>query len=257
MNQCFFDKDKRVVIKNLNDSTRLEREVNGAKILSEYVNVPKVDKLDTQTILMSFEKGSTGDSIDEKEFNFMLICLFKKIKNNFNATSLIKKLSINQQLKKYISLFEFYPDIVKSLRIISKATEDKQLFPVHGDLQRQNIIFTKKGLTLIDFEHFSFAPQELEIVNSLFFNDANCLDVEKLIPFLISDLEFSQEIIGNMLVFFSIKELTQGRNSIEVQNRLIQGIKRLSCITNKKTKIFIPDIIRKQKSIWTSSSCFA
>ena len=55
-------------------------------------------------------------------------------------------------------------------KIWPKSSEQKKLFPIHGDFSMSNIIFNKNNFTVIDWEHFKHnsAPLGFDALNLIF-----------------------------------------------------------------------------------------
>ena len=138
-----------------------------------------------------------------------------------------------EEIKYFQNKFKKKKKILFNLDAIREAIKNASLYPVHGDLQKQNIVINKKGLVLIDFEHFCFAPLELELVNSIYFNDANCLDVESIVPRLLVDKIISNRLLRVMLKYYSIKQLAQGKSENHVSKQYKRAVNKLNNILNK------------------------
>ena len=138
MNQVFHDQSQRSFIKVFANKKLLRSELVGNKVFSRYVLVPKINILDTKTALITQIDGKKSTLVSE---DFLIQAVI----------DLLEKTS-------YSSRFGY--------------------IPVHGDLQKQNIFFSKKNeLTLIDFEHFRYANFEDELANNFFYSDSNCISI--------------------------------------------------------------------------------
>ena len=258
MNNCFEDQNKKVVIKNLFNTDKADREIIGSKIFSKYAVCPNLVKIDTRTVKISL-LADFNNTTDNKVLNDLLVDLFVKIKNEFCERilfefSILKDLEI---MSKELSRFSKIKNIIQE---ICDSIQGKPLYPVHGDIQKENISVSGNKLALIDFEHFRFAPLELDLVNSLFFNDRNCIDVKNLIPKLIKKNLMSIELLFQMLIFYSLKQIKEGRKPSDVQKRLEKAVERLKDITKEDLiSKSIPNLIvnRNFDSDWTASTCFA
>ena len=100
------------------------------------------------------------------------------------------------------------------------------------------MIIADGKLGLIDFEHFIFAPRELEFCNSLFFNDGNCLDVIKIVRlFPLGFLD--KQMLKRMLKFYGLKQINLGMSQSEAEIRTYQGIKKIeSLVFGREKPIF-------------------
>lgn len=253
MNQCFCDTNQKVVIKVLNSSQKVNCEIAGSEIFSRFACTPKIEQLDKRTVKISVVSGTNASLVDEKTLNEIVIKLFCAVKE-FEG-KILEEFSIRNTLENFEIMFSDRPGVVKVLEAIKENVKSSFLLPVHGDLQKQNIFLEKGKLILIDFEHFIFAPLELELANSLFFNDSNCLDAESIIPILVKRKVISIKLLAEMLTFYSIKELAQGRPEVEVIGNLKKGIARLRVIAGEEVNVDIPDFSEKF-DYWTTSSCF-
>lgn len=231
MNQSFCDPAKKVFIKVLDLPEKIEREVVGAATFSAFVTVPKIRLLDSRTLKTSMIRGAKSDLLEERALNKLIINLFCQIKNNFSG-KIIEKFTIGNNVESLKAKMINRPKITAALKFVEREISNQPLYPVHGDLQKQNIFVDKGKLSLIDFEHFSFAPLELELVNSLFFNDQNCLNMGIIIPALWQKKIISLNLLTSMLVFYSIKELAIGKSPTATRANLKAGFTRLRVITS-------------------------
>lgn len=214
MKQIFFDKEKLVVIKVFPNSKTLRREILGAKIFSQFVLTPDFSILDRKVVKISLMSGFLGYQVDQK----ILYELVANFLLNVTSCPYAEDRSIFAEIKR---LKNFFTDeeYLKTLSNIEKSLTKQKLYPIHGDLQKQNILIINGRLGLIDFEHFIFAPKELEICNSLFFDDGNCLDIPTIIRLLPARF-INKKTLKLMLSFFMLKQISQGLDLKLAQKRL-------------------------------------
>lgn len=228
MRKVYFSPQKRIFVKTLPEPVGAVRELVGAAVFSQFVEVPEIS-LGKDRILRSQQVlGERGDRIDEGVLNNLIIELLARIKKEFRGERFCG-LEIGERirgLRKSLGRSE----LSKLLDWVEGEFEEQPLYPVHGDLQKQNIFVQDGELVLIDFEHFCFAPIELELVNSLFFNDKNCLAVEEIIPILWQKRIISFNLLGPMLVFYALKHLEEKGGFGETKKKLKKGFLRLERI---------------------------
>ena len=229
MNQNFCDPIQKVFIKILDTPEKVEREIIGAKIFSQFTKTPKTEALDNRTLKISMIEGTRSDCLKETFINNLIIDLFCKIKIGFKGQT-IKKFDIEKSIESLEVKVRSRPEILLALECLKGKIKNQALYPVHGDLQRQNIFIKRGQLSLIDFEHFSFAPLELELANSLFFSDENCLDVQSLATILSEKKIISLDLLALMLVFYSIKEFAAGSSPRKCAACLSAGMTRLESL---------------------------
>lgn len=229
MQQVFFDRQKLIFIKVFSDSNILEREVCGAKIFSKFIGTPKIEIVDNRVAKIDCVDGFLGYQINEEELNLFIAKLLESILPIKN----VKRFTIFDELERLKFLLNDQVSI-KMLDNIEKNINRVKLFPVHGDLQKLNVVISQGELFLIDFEHFIFAPRELEIVNSIFFNDGNCLEIEKILEFLPSNF-FDRKLLKLMLEFYCLKQISLGMDRKISFNLLEKGLERIDSL-NIKTK---------------------
>ncbi|OGM18500.1 hypothetical protein A2686_02750 [Candidatus Woesebacteria bacterium RIFCSPHIGHO2_01_FULL_38_10] len=255
MNKVFFDQKRKVFIKVLKDSFKKEREIIGANCFQNFVNVPLYEPLDKKTLKIIPAKGVKSTLVDEQILNSLIInlsTLIKKSKFKVNPN-----FSILKEIEAIKLVLRNKPAITDWLTSLQLSLGRKNLYPVHGDLQKQNIFVANNKISLIDFEHFSFAPLELEFANNLFFNSPNCLDVGKIIPPLIKRKIVSKDLLTRMLVLYSIRKLAKGLKVKEVEKRLSQGLEKIETIVGKDLSLRLLDFRSVKKIDWTGSSCLA
>ncbi len=204
MKQVFLDPSQQVVIKVFENSRQLEREFCGVRAFSRVCLTPEIEKLDLKVARISLLDGFLGYQIIEGDLN-------KLVADHLIKTAKLDMIACSCSIFETISNLEVdfldNPQILMRLKKIKKAILNIDLMPVHGDLQKQNIIIREGKIGLIDFEHFLFAPKELEIVNSLYFNDGNCLDITAISKILPQGF-FDQKILKLMMEFYAIKQLS-------------------------------------------------
>jgi len=232
MKQIFFDKEKLVVIKVFSSLNILRRELCGAKSFSLLVRVPQMEVLDTKVLKISLLEGFLGYQVSEEDLNLVIASFLLK-KKPLKRSS---KFSITEEIKKLQKDFQDDLEIILKLRKILQEIQNRELFPVHGDLQKQNIIIGNSNLGLIDFEHFILAPKELEVCNSLFFNDGNCLDIPGILK-KIPEGFFDKKAINLMLEFFAIKQISFGMSKFEAEKRLKMAQKKVDGLTFGHKKV--------------------
>lgn len=235
MKQIFFDRNQLVVIKIFPNSRSLEREIYGTKHFVKIVNVPIIEKLDRKVAKISLMQGFLGYQISEEELNDIVA---RFLDSTLPETGTME-FSIFEEIKKLEGFFQNDQESLKKLKKIRQQIRSQNLYPIHGDLQKQNIIIADGKLTLIDFEHFMFAPRELEFCNSLFFNDGNCLDIKGILEYLPAGF-LDKRILKAMLEFYTIRQISLGMDQIEAQKRLKLGfLKIVQLFTKQKTKLKI------------------
>lgn len=210
MKQVFLDRDKGVVVKVFPNSKLLEREICGAKNFAPFVGVPKITKLDKKVAQISLLSGFLGYQIDEDDLSRLVADLLGSLKPKIK----VPNFSITEEIVNLSQFFKADKKVIQELEQIKKTVSKSPLFPVHGDLQKQNLIISEGKLSLIDFEHFLFAPKELEFCNSLFFDDGNCLNVQKIVAFL-PPCVLDQKMLEVMLRFFKLKQIFLGMGAAE------------------------------------------
>lgn len=256
MNKLVFcDQQKETYIKVCESEAKALREYRAANILKKFVRVPTINMIDSRTVLVSKAKGKTTSSENEI-LNERIIDYFKRVKSSNGIVS--NEWSIEGDIFKLEQIFTENSKIMNALEVLREKLDEQTLFPVHGDLQIQNLFLTKNSLALIDFEHFLYAPLELDLCNSLFFEDENCLQVEKLLPLLCQQNIFSKENVYYMLIFYSLKQLAYERSAEETNRRLAAGINRLNKIlkTNFKSLNLIVNTKNNIKYLSECSSQF-
>ncbi|KKQ75844.1 MAG: hypothetical protein US96_C0003G0002 [Candidatus Woesebacteria bacterium GW2011_GWB1_38_5b] len=229
MNKCFVDTRQNLVIKVLDNISKAQREIVGIREFSDIALVPQIELLDTKTISITLVDSMKSTQIPDFELTQLILQLLRKV-NSFE-TKINKNYNIQKRIEYLVSMFKSSECVVQTLNEIQALVSKAKLFPVHGDLQKQNIFVNSNELQLIDFEHFLFAPLELDIVNSLFFNDSNCLDAKFIISQLIKEKIFSEKMIISMLKFYAINQLAEGRKKEDVTKRLNKGLSKLDRIT--------------------------
>lgn len=227
MNQIFFDKNQSIIIKVFPSSRLLEREICGAKSFSSLVKVPKMKRLDKRVVKISFLPGFLGYQINENDLNLLMAKFLLKVK----PTKQRQNFSIFEEIDSLINVFRGEEKIIKKLGRIKQQIKGVALYPVHGDLQKQNIVIMDDSLGLIDFEHFMFAPKELELCNSLFFSDGNCLDIPGIIKLLPRKF-FDQDLLRLMLRFYTFRQISLGLDQAEAEKRFKQALVK---------KLILPD----------------
>lgn len=251
LNQCYIDQQQQAVIKIFSDPNKLEREIAGLQTFSQFCLVPTATQLDSKTVRYPLVSGTRADQIPPQTLSLLVIKLLSSIPSQSSPTHL----SILSQIEAFCDIFTDRPQIITFLLRLGKSLASRKLFPVHGDLQKQNIFLCDQNrIALIDFEHFTFAPLELELVNSVFFSDANCLDVANILP----ALKLSPPLLSQMLVYYSIKQLALGHPEIFVQASLNTGLKKIARLTNVNLSRFSPpSFSKKTQPTSTNYSCFA
>lgn len=236
MKQIFFDKNQSVFIKVFPSSHVLEREMCGIKVFKELVNVPNMEVLDTKVAKITLIPGFLGYQITETDLS-RLVAKF------LMAKILVKdaeEFSIFQEIKFMRLKFRENQELLEILREIEQGIMGLPLYPVHGDLQKQNIVITGGQLGLIDFEHFMFAPKELEICNSLFFNDGNCLDIQEIINFLPKGF-IDKSQFRLMLKFYTLRQISLGMDTHKAFKRLERALVEIGKLDLREKKLSYKD----------------
>lgn len=227
MNKNFRDPKKGVHIKILDQAFKADREVMGVGYFADRITVPAVIRVDSKTIVVETLEGTKSTKIDSS-----ILCseVAKEIseRKKIQLTEKEFDVSIFAKIRELKSLFYARTKIFRFLCRLEQDLIDLPLYPVHGDLQKQNILFgSNLEMIYIDFEHFIFAPIELELANSLFFGDRNCLDVDQIVKKTMMD----HSLIQKMLLFYAIKQYSDGRSLRDTKDKLKLSMSRL-----KKTK---------------------
>lgn len=231
MKQIFFDKDKLAVIKIFPTPFLMEREIAGAKSIKNFALVPKIRKLDSRVAAISLIDGFLGYQILEQDLNQLVARFLVSLKpvsrplkfSIFSEIQALRKI-LKDQESQYL------------LNKIEKRLTNAKLYPVHGDLQKQNIIVSGGQLGLIDFEHFILAPIELELCNSLFFDDGNCLDIPEIIRFLPKNT-INIPLLKLMLKFYSLKQISLGMSTKESKDRIQNALTKIKKMQANYQKI--------------------
>ncbi len=218
--RIFRDQKEKVFLKFCGSVVSAQQEMSGAKYLAPAVLVPKIEMLDTRTLLIYEMVGIKASKVPNSLLNSQLLGYFSRVEP---VSAFENGQTIFDQIERVSRQFLLPRGMVEKI-------SHRPLFPVHGDLQKQNILLVDGQLALIDFEHFVFAPLELELVNSLFFSDGNCLDLGSLLPVLKKSGRINFEILQLMLLFYSLRQVMAGRAFIEAKRRYLFGLVRLQTI---------------------------
>lgn len=213
--QVFVDKEQSVVIKVFNSPEHLDREIAGVKAFKNLVRLPDIERLDSCVAKISFLPGFLGYQIREQDLT-LLVAEFLSSQKSSLKDGLF---TIFAEIKRLREVFKQDISKLDLLNQIERIASSTPLVPVHGDLQKQNIIIADGQLGLIDFEHFIWAPQELELCNSLFFNDGNCLQVDLILKELPVRI-VNRKRLWAMLQFYALKQIALGMNESTALNRL-------------------------------------
>lgn len=256
MNQIFNDLSQGVHIKILSSSQLLDREMVGAMVFSSFVKTNSPTQLDTKTLLVSTTMGKCADRIPLPLLNEKITSLFKKIKQDFTGP-VFDSLCVENLIEELSLCFIGQKEIEKSLDLILAAVAKSKKFPIHGDLQKQNILIDdQENIALIDFEHFCFGPQELELVNSLFHNDSNCLDLVAIVPPFIKQGIVSVDLLEFMFLLYTLKEVAQGTPINTARKNYLRGLGIITQITGEKELLAFPKFSSKNISLNRQSYCF-
>ncbi len=226
MNINFVDTKQKIIVKILENQQKAENELVGSRAFAKFAVVPEISRLDNKTLSITLIDAQPAAGIKQELLNKLILNFFRKVSGDSDV-SLSEFPNIYLELKRLKDLFSNESEIVLTLKNLEKNILRSNLFPIHGDLQKQNLFVKEEQLILVDFEHFMFAPLELDIVNSLFFKDYNCLNVDFIIKNLVDEKIFSIKMIKNMLIFYSIKQMAQGRRRKDCEKRLKDGLDRL------------------------------
>lgn len=215
---------------------QLEREICGAKSLATAALVPKIERLDSKVAKIDLLPGFLGYQVGNKELNQMVAKFLLRTKP-------VKKpgrFSVLDEIKTLRKTLVQDKKAGEEFKIIESALCGRPLYPVHGDLQKQNIVVVSGTLGLIDFEHFTFAPKELEFCNSLFFNDGNCLDVAGIIGFL--PVQFiDKKILEIMVRFYAFRQVSLGMNQAEAADRLVTALDKIAMLPLEGKQLLVKD----------------
>ena len=256
MNQCFNDQSRRMFIKIMANSRLLDREMVGSTVFSGFVKTGLPTQLDSKTLLVPTVLGKSADLASPQLLNQEILGIFKKIKQDFIGP-VYESLCIENLIEELSLCFIGQKQIEKYLDIILVAVGHNKKFPIHGDLQKQNIFFdNQENITLIDFEHFCFGPQELELANSIFHNDSNCLDLMTILPPLIKQGIISVDLLVLMFLLYTLKEIVQGTSINTARKNYQRGIDIVSQFTGKKQLLAFPKFRSENFSINRQSYCF-
>lgn len=225
--------DDGVVVKVLKSDNKVIQETAGINAFRPFVIVPSITKIDTKTVELSLLSGARADAISVREIEKQTLNLFRKIQA---IPSTNRDFSVIEKIETFRQVFAQFSDIQKVLGEIEYALTFVSQYPVHGDLQKQNMFLIGQELGLIDFEHFIVAPQELELANSFFFNDHNCLPVARITPVLIEEKIIQKEMLSLMIYFYAIHQLNEGRKRSDVERKYNRALQRLRALCgNVKT----------------------
>lgn len=233
MKQIYFDQNQSVLIKIFPTSQAVEREICGAKTFSQFVEVPQIERLDNKVAKLSFIPGFLGYQVSEACLNSLIAKFLFQVK----AVNKPSRFSIREEIDSLISFFEGDQQTVGELQKIAGVIKDLEFVPIHGDLQKQNILINEGNLGLIDFEHFILAPRELELCNSLFFNDGNCLNIKEIVALLPQNF-FDKKILELILRFFKFKQIFLGIDCLEAESKFKLALNKVeSLFTINKNKV--------------------
>lgn len=223
MKQLFFDRNQAVVIKVFPDPELLEREICGAGHLSGVAIVPKIGRLDQKVAKISLLHGFLGYQIEEEDLNTLIAGFLLKKKSGGESCCA----SVFKEITKLKHFFASRKPIIEDLDKLENFLAGKKLFPVHGDLQKQNIVVVQGKLGLIDFERFLFAPRELELCNSLFFDDGNCLDIAGIIK-LLPLQSLDSKMLKAMVRFYALRQISLGMDEKVAKQRLVEAVRKIA-----------------------------
>lgn len=225
--RVFCDQNQNVYIKIARSPEAARRELLGGKILGSYVLVPEMELLDEKTVLISKVSGVKSAQVDERKLNDLLI-------DYFTDLPAVAVTSVAQTILGALADIRAVVESSGLLDSVERRLFTAPLYPVHGDLQKQNIFVDDKDLAFIDFEHFLLAPLELELVNSLFFADGNCLDLENLLPRLCEKRLVEPGMLEAMLAFYAVRQVAFGRGLAQSERRFSAGLARLQRIMKRE-----------------------
>lgn len=97
--------------------------------------------------------------------------------------------------------------------------------PLHRDLHLGNLIHTRTGVKIIDFEHFCYGPLEYEFSNSLLFADESSLDINEISQKLHSyGVFFNLNLALMLTVVYFVEQFSQSchKNDITKQTMLAE-----------------------------------
>jgi thiamine kinase-like enzyme len=134
--------------------------------------------------------GSGGNKVGKHEASIFAAQVISNVYNCYDPFAYKKgemwDLAINRLIQEFsylkklftdLNFVEFYNTTLDNLEIIRKTNFDNISF-LHRDIHKGNIIYKNGHPYLIDHEHAMEGPIELELQNSLFWNDRMSLNTK-------------------------------------------------------------------------------
>lgn len=209
MNKCYFVPDQGVVVKICATAESARREVEGARVFRKIVITSEPKVVDSRTVLMKIVEGEPSPAFSDQIVNVLVRDLLRRsVAMSLKTEMRTSAFSIQRLIDELIKKYAYSQDILRFLTQLQKDIELKPLVPIHGDLQKENMLISPSGeLIVIDFEHFCYAPIEFELVNSMFHSDGNCLDIQFQLSELRKITDISDELIRKALVLYALRRV--------------------------------------------------
>lgn len=215
---------KTFVYKRYSLPEKFYNEIESLRMLSELTpnKVPNVISTTNNLCVMETVVGLNGNAVSDKNFVStetikIVLDIYKSYKpkcstdNNSWKQKLIQikeDLKNNEQTLRKFGSTKITKKLLSDLEILINYNNYKTITYVHGDLHLGNIILNDSGVCLIDFEHSMEAPIELELQNSIFWNDEMSLDVEICRSLIVkARIEYSAELEILLMSFYISKQL--------------------------------------------------
>ncbi len=158
--------NNKVVLRLYNDNyygDRLNREISALNTLRYTdINIPEIlgIDLDERIIVLEWIEGEVMNNYYKKELQEILGSI-QKVSHD-NRTNFFDKIRLhtskieenNQLFDEYMNLYKFIWDYVDL-----SWYDPKENVLIHGDFHPGNIIISKTGLSVIDWEYSSFGPK--------------------------------------------------------------------------------------------------
>lgn len=228
MSTCLFDHRRGRYQKILLGYGGNRVESLGSWAFGKYAITPSILRLNRALIDIFPLEGVLGIDVPDSVLVDHLVDLYEKVAENPGTQQVPSALILTNQMKHW-RLPHAYKDLADKL---IERYKDCDLFPVHGDIHKGNIVIVGGELGLIDFEHFCFAPHEFELANLLFHNDHNCPDVEGLLLRLLKKKLVKLKVLRDMVQIYFLKELNAG-GSLRKSQRLLEKALRLLSLNDQ------------------------
>ncbi len=222
------------------------READGLMVFN------KVSPENSPKIIFRFGRVTVFDKLKASESNDLQLCeSLAQVILRLSQTAINDNIEwqtyLNLIAQKFFdqkNIFQSYLNskemglIENTLVCLTKVDwESFPIQPLHRDLHLGNLINTKSGVKIIDFEHFRFGPLEYEFSNSLLFDDESSLNISQISKKLYSFGVFLNLNLALMLtVVYFIEQFCQSydKSDLNKQKLLIQKFINLT----KRNNIF-------------------